>query len=48
VVDEMGDRRGGGDGKDDPLGSHLPRVSRPGSVDLWQREVGPKRTPRAP
>ena len=30
VVHEMGDRRGGGDGKDDPLGSHLPISIAPG------------------
>jgi hypothetical protein len=32
VVHEVGDHRGSGNGKDDPLGSHLPRVSRPGSI----------------
>jgi hypothetical protein len=37
VVHEVGDHRGSGNGKDDPLGSHLPRVSRPGSGGLWQR-----------
>jgi hypothetical protein len=39
VVHEMGDDRGRGDGKDDPLGSHLPRVSRPGSVGVSHGEV---------